>query len=316
MIDIAKEVGADAIKFQTYKAESMTLNLDNKNFLVKNPNSPFFKKKLYDLYDKSAMPWKWYKKIKLRAKKNKLIFFSTPFDKQSLDFLDTLNVPCYKVASFECNDLPLIRLIAKKKKPIIISTGMATFSEINDAVKIVRSTGLKKIILLKCTSSYPAKEEDYNLSAIPYMRKKFKCLIGVSDHTLGSVVPVTSISHGAVMIEKHLKFDDKSLSADARFSLGPDNFKKMVDEVNLAFKANGKVYIGPTKHEGISKKFRRSIIVIRDIKKNEKITEKNIKVLRPSIGISPKYYFKVLGKKVNKKLKIGDPLKFSHLKGI
>ena len=148
------------------------------------------------------------------------------------------------------------------------------------------------------------------------MRKKFKCLIGVSDHTLGSVVPVTSISHGAVMIEKHLKFDDKSLSADARFSLGPDNFKKMVDEVNLAFKANGKVYIGPTKHEGISKKFRRSIIVIRDIKKNEKITEKNIKVLRPSIGISPKYYFKVLGKKVNKKLKIGDPLKFSHLKGI
>ena len=193
---------------------------------------------------------------------------------------------------------------------------MATTAEVNEAVKTVRATGLQKIILLKCTSSYPAKEEDYNLLTIPYMRKKFKCSVGVSDHTLGTAVPTASVAHGAVMIEKHLKFDENSSSADSKFSMEPGNFKKMVDEVNLAFKANGKVYLGPTNREGISKKFRRSIIVIKGIKKNEKISKENIKILRPAIGISPKYYFKVLGKKVNKKMNIGDPLKFTHIKSI
>ena len=314
LIDIAKKVGADAIKFQTYTANSMTLNLNKKKFLVQNKNSPFFGKKLYDLYDKGHMPWKWYNQIIKRAKKNNLIFFSTPFDYKSTDFLNKLKVPCFKIASFECNDLPLISHVAKKKKPIIISTGMATYSEIDEAIKCVRKNGLNKIILLKCTSSYPAKEEDYNLNTIPYMRKKFKCLIGVSDHTLGSAVSVAAITHGAVLIEKHLKYDDKSKSADAKFSFGPKKFREMVDEINLAYKANGKVYLGPSKSEILSRKFRRSLIVVKKIKKGELITKQNVRVLRPAIGAEPKNYYTVQGKKTRKDLKVGDPLRLEDLK--
>ena len=312
LIDVAKNCGADAVKFQTYTADTMTLDSDSKNFIIKNKSSPFYKKTLYSLYKKGSMPWEWHKELKIKAEKNDLIFFSTPFDETSLNFLSNLKVPCYKIASFECTDLPLIALVAKKRKPMIISTGMATINEISDAVYTAKKNGCSKIVLLKCTSNYPAKVEDSNLLSIPYLRKKFNCLVGLSDHTLGIGASIASVSYGAVMIEKHLKLNKNFRSIDSKFSMDPKEFKLLIDETTLAWKSSGKIFFGPSKNEKISKKYRRSIFAINNIKKNEKFSKYNIRVLRPNIGMQPKFFTKILGKKAKKEIKIGTPIKQNY----
>lgn len=313
IIDQAKKAGADAIKVQTFKPDTMTLNLNNKNFLVKNPKSKFFRKKLFDLYSEASLPLSWHSKIKKYSKKKKIFFFSSPFDQETANFLETLNVPCYKIASFECTDLNLIAHIARKKKPMIISTGMASLKEIEDAITTARKNGCKKIILLKCTSGYPANYDDANLRSIPYLSKKFNCLVGLSDHTFGSVVPISSIIYGAVLIEKHIKLNDDASSPDSHFSLNPTDFKKMVDDINQAYLAKGRIFFGVTKSEKNSIKYRRSIIAIENIKKGEKLTIKNIKVLRPYIGLKPKFFNQVIGYKARKTIYKGDPIKFTNI---
>jgi len=313
IIDQAKKAGADAIKVQTFKPETMTLNLNKKNFLVKNTKSKFFKKKLFDLYSEASLPFEWHSKIKKYAEKKKIFFFSSPFDQHSADFLESLNVPCYKIASFECTDLNLISHVAKKKKPIIISTGMASLKEIKDAVTTARKNGCKKIVLLKCTSGYPSKNEDANLKSIPYLSKKFNCLVGLSDHTLGSVVPISSVVYGAVLIEKHIKLNDKGSSPDSHFSLNPTQFRQMVDDIKMAHLAKGKIFFGVTKSERNSIKYRRSIISIKNIKKGEKLTNNNIKVLRPFIGLEPKFFNQVIGYRAKKNINKGDPIKFTNI---
>jgi pseudaminic acid synthase len=313
IIDAAKNSGADAVKVQTYKADAMTLDISKNNFIVKNKKSKFYKKKLYDLYFDASLPFEWHSKIKNYAKKKKIYFFSSPFDKESSDFLHKLKVECFKIASFECTDLNLISHVAKKKKPMIISTGMASLDEIKEAVQTAKKNGCNNLILLKCTSGYPSKIRDANLASIPFLSKKFNCPVGLSDHTLGTVVPISSIAYGAVLIEKHIKLNDNASTPDSHFSLNPKQFKQMVKDVNQAYESKGKIFFGVSKSEKNSIKYRRSIIAIENINKDEKLTSKNIKVLRPSIGLEPKFLEQIIGYKVKKKIKIGDPIKFANI---
>ena len=314
MIEAAKDAGADAVKFQTYTADTMTIKSNDKQYRVTNKSSPFLGKSLYSLYKKGSLPWEWHNLLKKKAQKEKILFFSSPFDISSVNFLDKLNVPCYKISSFELTHLPLIAAAAKKKRPLIISTGMGTLLEINEAVKTAKKNSCKKIILLKCTSNYPANEEDCNLISIEKLQKKFNCLVGLSDHTTGIASSITSIAYGAILIEKHFKLKNDKSSIDAKFSIDPNNFKLMVKEGINAWKAKGKVFFGPTKSEKKSIRFRRSIFAIKEIKKNEIFTHKNIKILRPAIGLKPKFYFDMIGKKSRANIKKFSPIKFKDFK--
>lgn len=314
MIEAAKFAGADAVKFQTYTADTMTVNSKEKQYCVTNKNSPFFGKSLYSLYQKGSLPWEWHEVLKKKAEKEKILFFSSPFDISSLNFLSKLKVPCFKIASFELTHLPLIAAAAKKSKPLIISTGMGSFNEIKNAVLTARRNKCKKIILLKCTSTYPADEKDSNLISIKELQKKFNCLIGFSDHTLNIASSITSIAYGAVLVEKHFKLKEDRTSIDSRFSIDPYTFKQMVDECLNAWKAKGKVFFGPTKNEKKSIRFRRSIYAVKDIKKSELFSEENIKVLRPAHGIEPRFYFEIIGKKSTKKIKKFSPIRIKDFR--
>ena len=269
IIDEAKKCGVDAIKLQTYTADTLTINSSKKDFIINDKKSLWKNQQLYSLYKKAHTPWNWHKKIFDYCNKKKIICFSSPFDISAVNFLSKLNVPAFKVASFELNNTPLIEAIAKTKKPMIISTGLATLKEIKETVSICKKNGCKKIILLKCTSTYPSRPEDSNIKTIIDLKKKFKCEVGISDHTKGIGVALASISQGVSFIEKHFTLDRKDGGVDSAFSLEPKEMKMLVEESKRAWKSLGKITYGPTKSERNSLKFRKSIYVIKNIKKNE-----------------------------------------------
>jgi pseudaminic acid synthase len=306
MIKKAKECGADAVKFQCYKPDTMTLDCDNKYFQVEHPQ--WSGQTLYELYKKAYTPWEWFPKLKETAEKEGILFFATTFDKSSTDFLENLKVPIHKIASFELVDLPLIEYTAKTKKPLIISTGMGSMEEIKEAVDIAKKQGVEDLTLLKCVSSYPAEPEEINLKTLPDMKERFDCKIGLSDHTLGIGVSVAAVASGARVIEKHFTLSRKIKTPDSFFSIEPDELKELVKNVRVTDKAVGKVYYGLTEKEKQSKIFRRSLFAVKDIKKGEKFTEENVKSIRPGYGLKPKYLDDILGKKAKEDVKAGMPI--------
>ena len=307
-IEAAARAGADAVKLQTYRADTITLNSDDENFIIKG-GSLWDGLTYYQLYDKAYTPWQWHKTLKETADRLGLILFSSPFDKTAVDFLEDLNVPAYKIASFEINDLPLIEYAAKKNKPVIISTGVADFNEIEDAVNVCRNAGNNDIILLKCTSSYPAPIEEANLLMIKKMSEDFKCITGLSDHTLSNITAVTSVALGAKIIEKHFILDKSINSPDSAFSLDEKEFKQLVDDIRTVEKALGKIDYKISQAGQKNRHFMRSLYVIKDIKKGDIFTSENIGSYRPNLGISPKYYNEILGRKAVKDIKANTPLK-------
>jgi pseudaminic acid synthase len=306
MIKAAKRCGVDAVKFQLYTPDTLTLYADNKYFRIKHPK--WGKQTLYQLYKEAYTPWKWFPKLKKAAEDAGLVFFATAFDKKSVDFLEELGVPFHKIASFELVDLPLIEYAAKTKKPMILSTGMATISEINDAISAAKKSGAKNITLLKCVSGYPARPEDMNLKTIPAMMKRFGLPVGLSDHTLGNDAAVVAVGLGATIVEKHFTLSRKLKTADAFFSIEPDELKSLASSIRAAEKALGKVKYGLTKSEEHSRIFRRSIFVSKDTAKGSVFTGDNIRIVRPAHGIAPKYIKRVLGKRAKTDIKKGTPL--------
>ncbi len=314
IVDAAANAGVNAIKLQTYKAETMTIDSKSKNFIIRDKKSLWKGRSLYSLYEEGHMPWHWHKKIFDRAKKRKLIYFSSPFDSTSVDLLNKLKVPCFKIASSECIDLSLIEKVAKTNKPIIISTGMATKKEIIEAIRIVKKNGSSKFALMKCTASYPAPEDELNLSTIHDMRRKFNCEIGFSDHTLSNAAAVSSVALGATIIEKHIVLKKNDNVLDSKFSCDPKQFQNLVKDVNLAWLSIGKKSYGPTKSEKKSILYRRSLYLVKNVKKNDIISMKNIRSIRPSGGLMPRNLKKIIGKKFKKNLKIGTPLNWNLIK--
>lgn len=308
LIEKAKDCGADAVKFQAYTPDTLTIDVDNRYFRIKHPKWKDYT--LYKLYEKGYTPWSWFKKLKKVADSLGLIFFSTAFDRTSVDFLEELGVPMHKIASFELVDLPLIEYIAKTKKPIILSTGMASRSEIAEAVDTAKENGARQIALLKCVSSYPARAEEMNLRTIADMKKAFNLPIGLSDHTLGIGAAVTAVSLGARAIEKHFTLSRKIKTPDSFFSIEPQEFKELVKNIKIAEKAIGRVHYGLTKDEALSRIFRRSLFSIKEIKKGDVFSEDNVRSIRPADGLHPKFLKIILGKKAKKGIKKGSPLKW------
>jgi len=309
----AKECGADAIKLQTFTADTITIDSNLDDFIIKG-DTLWDGRTLYDIYKEGSLPWEWHKELYDLASKIGLVCFSSPFDFSAVDFLENLDTPIYKIASPEITDIPLIEYVAKKSKPIIMSTGMATYEDIELAVDTCRSVGNNKITILKCTSSYPAPIEEANLLMMQQYKKDFKVNVGISDHTLGLTVPLAAVAMGAKVIEKHFIIDKKIGGLDSSFSLDTNEFKKMVAEVRLLEKSMGKLDYKLTKKQLLSRQFSRSLYVSSDIKKGELITKDNIKSIRPGLGLHPKYYNEVLGMSAVKNLKKGTRLSFKLLK--
>lgn len=311
-IRAAKKSGADAIKIQTYTADTLTIDCDNDYFKIKG-GSPWDGKTLYELYQEAYTPWEWHQKLKKAAEEEDLIFFSTPFDKSAVDFLEELNVPIYKIASFEITDIPLIEYVATKEKPIILSTGIATMEEIHDAVDACKRMGNMNFMLLKCTSSYPAPLEEANLATIPDMAKIFGCVTGLSDHTIGDIAATTAVALGAKIIEKHFILDRAIGGPDALFSMEPGEFKSMVEKIRMVEKTLGTVTYEVSPKVQNSRVFARSLFVVEDIKEGEAFTEKNIRSIRPGYGLSPKFYHEIIGKRAKQTVKKGTPLQWEHI---
>lgn len=308
-IEAAKVAGANAIKLQTYTPDTLTIDCKNEYFTL-NSGTIWDGKTYYELYQEAYTPWEWHKDLKEYAESIGLMFFSTPFDKTAVDFLEELDVPVYKIASFEVMDIPLIEYAASKGKPMIISTGIATIAEIEDAVEACKKVGNDQIMLLKCTSSYPARIEDANLKTMVNMRETFGVEVGLSDHTMGSTVPIVAASLGARLIEKHFILDRSIGGPDATFSMEPEEFKQMVKAVREAEKAVGKIDYSIDERKMNNRSIARSLFVVEDIKKGEILTEKNIRSIRPGNGLSPKYYNQILGRKVMSDLMRGTPLEW------
>lgn len=306
-IEAIKESGADAVKLQTYTPDTITLNVKNEHFMIKE-GTLWDGQYLYDLYKKAYTPWEWHEKLFNFAKELGLVCFSSPFDKTAVDFLEGLGTPAYKVASFEIVDIPLIEYIASKGKPVIISTGIATLSDIEEAIKACKRAGNEQIILLKCVSEYPTPYEDANLRTIPNMRETFGVLVGLSDHTLGIAVPIASVALGAVMVEKHFILDRSLGGPDSAFSLEPEEFKAMVSAIRQVEKALGKVSYELTERQKAMRKFSRSLFVAKDIKAGEVFTEEIVRSVRPGVGLHPKYLRDILGKRARFDIKAGTPL--------
>ena len=303
----AKRAGADCIKIQTYTAETMTIDSNKKDFIV-GGGTVWDGRTLYELYQEAYTPWEWHKAIFDCAKEEELISFSSPFDKSAVDFLEELEVPAYKIASFEITDIPLIEYVASKGKPIILSTGIATFEDIELALDACRRMGNHNIALLKCTSSYPAPIEEANMSMIPDFNERFNVIPGLSDHTLGSTVPIVAATLGARIIEKHFILDRSIGGPDASFSMNEDEFTDMVKAVREAEKAVGQVSYEPTEKQIKGRAFSRSLYVVKDIKKGDVITEENVRSIRPGFGMHPKYLRDILGKKLNYTVEMGTRL--------
>lgn len=306
LIKKAKECGADAVKFQLYTPETMTIDCDSRYFRIKHPR--WGGQTLHELYRKSHTPWKWFRRLKKVAEDRGISFFATAYDKSSIDFLEELNVPIYKIASFELNDLPLIEYAAKTKKPLIISTGMGTFAEIGEAVNTAKKKGAKEIILLHCVSSYPAKPEEMNLRTILDMKKRFKCTVGLSDHTPGTAVALSAVSLGAKVIEKHFTLSRKFKTQDSFFSIEPAELKYLAENVWIVEKALGRASYALSEGEKKMRIFRRSLFTAEDIRKGDVFTEKNIRSIRPANGLSPACITRILRKKAKCNIKKGTPL--------
>lgn len=308
IVDAAAAAGAHALKLQTYSASSMTLDLDRDEFVISDSDSPWYGKPLYALYGEASTPREWHQAIFERCNELGVIGFSTPFDTSAVDFLEELGVPCYKIASFEIVDLELIRRAASTGKPLIISTGLATINEISDAVDTARSAGCSELVLLKCTSSYPADPRDSNLATIPHMRELFGCEVGLSDHTLGIGAAVASVALGATVIEKHLTVSRAEGGVDSAFSLEPNEFQMLIAETARAREALGRVTYEPTKSEKRSRVFRRSLYVVEDVRAGEQLTPANLRAIRPGYGLPPKYQDILLGRRVNRAVRRGTPV--------
>ncbi len=309
----AKECGVDAIKIQTYTPDTLTIDCDNEYFRIQHP--VWGGQTLYELYGKAYTPWEWHADLKNYAEQLGLVFFSTAYDRSSADFLEKLQIPVYKIASFELVDIPLIKYVAKKKRPVMLSTGMANEEEVDLAVRTIRAEGNDEIILLKCTSSYPAKAEEMNLSSIPFLAEKFGTVAGLSDHSLTSEVAIAAVALGAKVIEKHFTLSRQEQGPDSHFSLEPQEMKSLVNAVRSIEKALGTTELGPTREEKNSMVFRKSLFAVRDIKKGESLTEENIRSIRPGYGLLPKYYFDLLGKTVTRDIKAGMPLSLDMIEG-
>lgn len=315
IVDAAAASGAHAVKLQTYTADTMTLDLSDGEFTIRDPQSLWTGQALHSLYQKAYTPWEWHEPIMRRAREKGLNCFSTPFDESAIDFLETLDVPAYKIASFECIDLPLIRKAAATGKPLIISTGMATLAEIAEAVETARSAGCKDLVLLKCTSTYPASPENTHVRTIPHMRELFGCEIGLSDHTMGIGAAIAAVALGATVIEKHFTLARVDGGVDATFSLEPPELAALVTETERAWKALGEIFYGPTAAEIKARMRRRSLYIAEDLEAGAVLTVKNLRRIRPGLGLKPKYYEALLGRRVTQAVKAGTPMSWDFVLG-
>lgn len=297
IVEAAAEAGADAIKLQTYTADTITIDKSDGEFFIDDPDDLWKGQSLYELYQKAYTPWEWQPKIFERAKECGILCFSTPFDPTAVDFLEEIGTPMYKIASFENIDLPLIRKVAQTGKPLIASTGMASVAELDDLVRTARENGCPDVTLLKCTSNYPASPEGTNLRTLPHLKELFRCRVGLSDHTMGIGVAVASIALGATVIEKHFTISRADGGVDSAFSMESAEFAQLVRECCTAYEALGEIAYGPQEQEKASLASRRSLYVVADVKKGECFTDKNVRSIRPGLGLPPKYYDVVLGKR-------------------
>jgi pseudaminic acid synthase len=313
IVDAAAASGADAIKLQTYTAATMTLDVRMPGFVIEDPASPWAGRQLYDLYNEAHTPWDWHESIMARAASHGMHCFSSPFDDTAVDFLETLNVPAYKIASFENTDLPLIRKVAATGKPMIISTGMASLAEIDEAVQAARGGGCDQLVLLKCTSTYPASPENTHLRTIPHLRDAFGCEVGLSDHTMGCGAAVAAVALGATVIEKHFTLNRADGGVDASFSLEPGEFHQLRLETDRAWQALGQVTYGGTPAEDKSRQFRRTIYIARDMRKGETLTPADLRIVRPGNGLAPKHFDAILGRRVGRAAEAGTPVTWDLL---
>jgi len=313
IVDAAAKSGAHALKLQTYTADTMTLNIKDGPFVISDPKSLWYGRTLYDLYQEAATPYEWHKPIMDRCRELGMECFSTPFDETAVDFLESLNVPCYKIASFENTDVPLIKKVASTGKPLIISTGMATLAELHEAVEAARGAGAKDIILLKCTSSYPASPQDSNIRTIPHLRDAFNVQVGLSDHTMGVGVSVASVVLGAIFIEKHFTLRRADGGVDSAFSLEPEELKSLVVETERAWQGLGQVKYQANSQEEKSKQFRRTIRAKKRLGVGTIISKDDVAVVRPSGGLEPKHLAEIIGKKITTAVEVGEALKWDHL---
>ncbi|WP_048173282.1 pseudaminic acid synthase [Methanosarcina sp. 2.H.A.1B.4] len=312
-IKAMKEAGADAVKLQTYTADTITIDVDNEYFQIKQ-NTIWDNKTFYQLYQEAYTPWEWQPELKKIAEDLGLLCFSSPFDKTAVDFLEKMNVPAYKVASFEITDIPLIEYIASKGKPVIISTGIATLADIEEAVNACKRIGNEQVALLKCTSAYPSPLEEVNLNTIPNLKDTFKTVVGLSDHTLGISVPIAAVALGAKIIEKHFILDRSLGGPDASFSLEPKEFKAMVEAVREVEKALGEVSYELTDKMKKSHEFSRSLFIVEDVEEGELFSDKNVRSIRPGFGLHPKYLNDILGKRAAKVITKGTPLNWGLIR--
>ena len=313
IVEIAAKTGAQCLKIQTYTPDTMTLDLDEREFHIGDPGNLWEGKSLYNLYKEAYTPWEWHKPIFDKAKSLGMVPFSTPFDDTAVDFLESLNVPCYKIASAEIIDLPLIKKVASTGKPMIMSTGMASLAEIAEAVDTARKNGCSEIILLKCTSTYPAVPTDSDIITIPNLRDTFDCEVGLSDHTMGLGVSIAAVALGGTVIEKHFTLRRSDGGVDSAFSLEPSEFESLVIETERAWQSLGRVKYGPTKSEEKSLRFRRSLYIVKDVKEGEVLNLENVRAIRPGLGLPPKNLDLIIGKRVKMDLKMGTPLSWDHI---
>jgi len=314
IVEAAAKAGAHALKLQTYTADTMTLDLEAGEFFIDDPNSLWHGQSLHKLYQQAYTPWEWHEPIFQRCRELGLIAFSTPFDATAVDFLESLDVPCYKIASFENTDLPLIRKVARTGKPLIISTGMATVAELDETVRAAREAGCHDLVLLKCTSTYPATPENSNLATIPHLRELFNVQVGLSDHTMGVGVAVASVAMGATVIEKHFTLSRADGGVDSTFSMEPAEMAQLVVESERAWQALGQVSYGATEAETKSRIFRRSLYITQDLAAGDTLTPNNLRCIRPGLGLPPKYYDVLLGQRVGRSVKAGTPISWDLLK--
>ena len=303
--EAAAASGAHMLKLQTYTADTLTLDINESEFIIEDKDSLWKGKSLYELYQEAYTPWEWHEPIMKRSSELGMLCFSSPFDDTAVDFLEELDVPAYKIASFENAHLPLLKKVASTGKPMIISTGMATISELNQTVRTIRESGCQQFALLKCTSTYPASPKNSNVLTIPHMRDLFGCEVGLSDHTLGVGAAVSAVAHGATVIEKHFTLLRVDGGVDSAFSLEPEEMKQLVIETKRAWQSLGKVTYGPTEAEKSSTDFRRSLYISEDMKKGDVLNEKNLRIVRPGFGLQPKFYNILLGRKVSCDVKKG-----------
>lgn len=313
LVELAAEAGVDALKIQTYTADTITLDVRSDEFFISENNSLWKGQSLHDLYKQAYTPWEWHKPIFEKCNEMGLIAFSSPFDETAVDFLEELNVPAYKIASFENVDLPLIRKVARTGKPVIISTGMATAAELDEAVRAFREEGNNQLVLLKCTSTYPATPSNSNLATIPHMRDLYGTEVGLSDHTMGVGVSVAAVTLGATVIEKHFTTSRADGGVDSAFSLEPHELNLLVEETERAWQSIGQIKYGPTDAEKASLKTRRSLYIGEDMKAGDIFTETNLRNVRPGLGLPTKYYDLVLGKAIKQDAKKGTPLSWELL---